>query len=152
VIVNYSFFREEAIMKTKKLLPKKVIILIFVAILLEYGDNFSDAQQHCPPWAQQKLGEIQAQAHQAGFEYSRTGDFNTFTNSLEQIKAAISIIPKECVDQMNAEQQQPNQQNAKMQCQQLWISFDRCQQDWKFKTAGGRNPTYTCIRPTCSRY
>lgn len=138
-------------MKTKKLLPKKVIIFIFVAILLEYGGNFSDAQQPCPPWAQQKLSEIQAQAQKAGFEYSRTGDLNTFNDSIKQINAAISKIPKECVDQAKAEQQHNNQQNAKMQCQQLWISFDRCQQDWKFKTAGGRNPPYTCIRPTCSR-
>jgi len=125
------------------------ILFVLVCISLIGGNNRVIAQQECPPWAQQRLAEIQLFAIQAGYEYGMTNDLGTYKERIQLIEEALSGLPKACIDQLQA-QQGPQDQLDRMRCRQLWDAFNRCESDFKYKLAGGLNPAYTCQRPQCS--
>ncbi len=134
-------------MKTQVLRGSALFVL--VCILLLGVNNQVIAQQECPPWAQQRLAEIQLLAIQAGYEYGMTGDLGTYKERAQLLEKALSGLPQACIDQLQAQQGPPDQLD-RMRCRQLWDAFNQCERDFKYKLAGGLNPAYTCQRPMCS--
>lgn len=133
-------------MKTRVLCRSAVFAL--VGIFLMGMNGWVWAQDGCPRWAQERLVELQMQGMQLGYQYGRTGDFETFSNGMRELNNALSELPEPCLRQLQA---QPGGQSDRMLCQQQWDNFNRCVREFNYKTAAGLNPFYTCQRPTCTR-
>lgn len=122
-----------------------LVVLILFLLQLVFIAQMVNAQEDCPPWAQERIAQIQVQAVNVGAEFMTTGNAELYVQRLQQLNAALAQLPAACL------QQAGGGGDNRLQCQQQWDNFHRCERDFRYKLAAGQNPAYTCIRPNCVR-